>query len=154
MRKTAPRATREESGGRTLEKTCLSGLGQGRGVSKGIGGGTVRVPREKVVLRKPQVEAAMNAKLQGAACRTPQKFSCASCPQPHSDSLQLLSEVQSTAAPAYPVSLSEVWKQIILLLTCPLMPQDAASVLHPISSRHVGILSSLRITGSGVSTEQ
>lgn len=154
MRKTAPRATREESGGRTLEKTCLSGLGQGRGVSKGIGGGTVRAPREKVALGKPQVEAAMNARLQGAPCRTPEKFSCASCPQPHPDSLPLLSEVQSTAAPAYPVPLSEVWKHIILLLPGPLRPQDAASVLHPISSHHVGILSSLGVTGSGVSTEQ
>ncbi|KAF3827256.1 hypothetical protein GH733_002742, partial [Mirounga leonina] len=65
---------------------------QAKGVSKGIGGGTVRAPREKVVLRKPQVEAAVNAELQAEPRRAPQKFSSSSCPQPHSNSLQLLSE--------------------------------------------------------------
>lgn len=94
MKKTAPwvMPRREESGSRTLENTCILGLGQGWGVSKEIGGGKVRAHRE-IVLWEPQVEPASNDKQRGEPYRAPKKSSWASCPQPHSDALQLLSKV-------------------------------------------------------------
>lgn len=53
-----------------MENPCISGLSQGRGVSKGTGGGIVREDREKVMLRKRHVGPVLKAELQGKPGRS------------------------------------------------------------------------------------